>query len=85
MKFHSAKMAEVNQLIREIWQQTYQGHDIDYIEIKSDIENAAPEKAAGAAPSRARSYTYRVRTIRSTRHVVHRRVYPIQHRGRRRW
>ncbi|KAJ4462581.1 putative DNA repair protein RAD50 [Paratrimastix pyriformis] len=58
MRFHSTKMSEVNHLIREIWQQTYQGHDIDYIEIKSDMEKEP--KTAPTAKSRARSYTYRV-------------------------
>lgn len=58
MKFHSAKMAEVNQFVRDIWQETYQGHDIDYIEIRSDVENDA--KASTSTTTRRRSYSYRV-------------------------
>lgn len=51
MKFHSYKMSEVNRIIREIWTSTYQGADIDTIEIRADHEGAV----AGG-----RSYNYRV-------------------------
>lgn len=47
--FHGKKMAEINTLIKDYWQKTYQGADIEYIAIKSDSEGAA-----------ARSYNYRV-------------------------
>ena len=49
MTFHSAKMAEINKVVKELWQKTYRGQDIDYIQIVSDAEGAA-----------ARSYNYRV-------------------------
>jgi len=49
MRFHSMKMEEINKIIKELWQQTYRGHDIDYIEIRSDAEGAG-----------TRSYSYRV-------------------------
>ncbi|KAJ3157824.1 DNA repair protein rad50 [Geranomyces variabilis] len=39
MKFHSLKMEEINKIIRELWVNTYQGSDIDTIEIRSDNEN----------------------------------------------
>lgn len=51
MRFHSMKMEEINKIIKELWQQTYRGQDIDYIEIRSDAETT----------SSARSYAYRVR------------------------
>ncbi|KAL3689049.1 hypothetical protein R1sor_015358 [Riccia sorocarpa] len=38
MRFHSMKMEEINKIIKELWQQTYRGQDIDYIEIRSDSE-----------------------------------------------
>jgi DNA repair protein RAD50 len=38
MKFHSKKMEDINATIRELWQRTYQGHDIDSIEIQSEHE-----------------------------------------------
>lgn len=49
MRFHTIKMEEINRIIRELWQQTYRGQDIDYIYIHSDSE------AAGT-----RSYSYKV-------------------------
>lgn len=49
MRFHSMKMEEINKIIRELWQQTYRGQDIDYICIHSDSEGAG-----------TRSYSYKV-------------------------
>ncbi|KAG8369606.1 hypothetical protein BUALT_Bualt14G0031100 [Buddleja alternifolia] len=49
MRFHTMKMEEINKIIRELWQQTYRGQDIDYISIHSDAEGAG-----------TRSYSYRV-------------------------
>ena len=43
------KMEEINKIIRELWQQTYRGQDIDYIRIHSDSEGAG-----------TRSYSYKV-------------------------
>ncbi|GMJ01782.1 hypothetical protein like AT2G31970 [Hibiscus trionum] len=49
MRFHSMKMEEINKIIRELWQQTYRGQDIDYISIHSDSQGAG-----------TRSYSYKV-------------------------
>lgn len=49
MRFHTLKMEEINKIIRELWQQTYRGQDIDYIYIHSDSEGAG-----------TRSYSYKV-------------------------
>ncbi|KAK9159898.1 hypothetical protein Syun_006239 [Stephania yunnanensis] len=49
MRFHTMKMEEINKIIRELWQQTYRGQDIDYISIHSASEGAG-----------TRSYSYRV-------------------------
>ncbi|KAK7331449.1 hypothetical protein VNO77_25674 [Canavalia gladiata] len=49
MRFHTMKMEEINKIIRELWQQTYRGQDIDYISIHSDSEGAG-----------SRSYSYKV-------------------------
>ncbi|CAI5958710.1 unnamed protein product [Closterium sp. NIES-64] len=49
MRFHAMKMEEINKIIKELWQQTYRGQDIDYVEIRSDAEGAG-----------TRSYSYRV-------------------------
>jgi DNA repair protein RAD50 len=50
MRYHSEKMKEINKSILELWRSTYQGHDIDTIEIRSDAENTRGN----------RSYNYRV-------------------------
>lgn len=34
MKFHTDKMEEINKIIKELWQQTYQGQDIDLIQVQ---------------------------------------------------
>ncbi|KAL0484574.1 hypothetical protein AKO1_011577 [Acrasis kona] len=52
MKYHSIKMAEINAIIKELWQKTYRGQDIDTIEIRSDSE--------GSASAARKSYNYRV-------------------------
>ncbi|KMT14828.1 hypothetical protein BVRB_3g065520 isoform B [Beta vulgaris subsp. vulgaris] len=49
MRFHTMKMEEINKIIRELWQQTYRGQDIDYIYIHSDSEGVG-----------TRSYSYKV-------------------------
>uniref|UniRef100_A0A669EIK5 RAD50 double strand break repair protein n=1 Tax=Oreochromis niloticus TaxID=8128 RepID=A0A669EIK5_ORENI len=51
VKFHSMKMDEINQNIRDLWRSTYRGQDIEYIEIRSEVE----ERSEGR-----RSYNYRV-------------------------
>ena len=38
MAFHAAKMSDINKVVRELWQRTYRGQDIDYIQIRSDAE-----------------------------------------------
>lgn len=51
IRFHAAKMAEINKIIRELWQKTYKGNDIDTLEIRSNEEGAS---------SARRQYDYRV-------------------------
>ncbi|CAN3354249.1 DNA repair protein Rad50p [Diutina catenulata] len=50
MKYHSLKMEEINRILRELWQQTYKGSDIDTIAIKTDVHVTA----------KTRTYNYRV-------------------------
>jgi len=45
--YHATKMADINKLIKELWQKTYRNQDIDFIMIKSDADGQ-------------RSYNYRV-------------------------
>ncbi|EGG19489.1 DNA recombination/repair protein [Cavenderia fasciculata] len=41
MKYHTLKMEEINKTIRELWQSTYKGNDIDTIEIRSEEATGA--------------------------------------------
>ena len=50
MQYHSLKMGEINRILSELWQQTYQGTDVDTILIRSDNESQKGN----------RSYNYRV-------------------------
>mmetsp|Transcript_31459 Transcript_31459/g.102206 ORF Transcript_31459/g.102206 Transcript_31459/m.102206 type:complete len:301 (-) Transcript_31459:55-957(-) len=50
--YHSLKIEEINRIVRELWQITYMGEDIDSIEIVSG-EDAGSNRAA-------RSYNYHV-------------------------
>lgn len=54
MQYHSQKMEEVNRIIRDLWISTYQGQDIDTIEIRTEPESL----------SNIRSYNYRVVMIK---------------------
>ncbi|XP_034034944.1 DNA repair protein RAD50 [Thalassophryne amazonica] len=54
MKFHSMKMDEINKIIRDLWRTTYRGQDIEYVEIRSDVDE---NSSAGV---RRRTYNYRV-------------------------
>lgn len=49
MSFHASKMEEINKVVRELWQRTYRGQDIDSIQIRSDSEGTGRS-----------SYNYRV-------------------------
>lgn len=41
LRFHGQRMAEINRIIREIWQDTYQGADIDSIEIRTEKDGGS--------------------------------------------
>lgn len=51
LSFHATKMSDINKTIKELWQKTYRGVDIDYIQIKADTESTASSRS---------SYNYRV-------------------------
>ena len=59
MRFHTMKMEEINKIVRELWQQTYRGQDIDYISIHSDSEGGG-----------TRSYSYKVVNYFSVLHFL---------------
>lgn len=54
MKFHSMKMDEINKIVRDLWRNTYRGQDIEYVEIRSDLDEGS------SASNRRRVYNYRV-------------------------
>lgn len=47
----AGKMADINKIIKELWQKTYRGQDIDYIQLKADADQGV-----------ARNYNYRCMT-----------------------
>ncbi len=67
MHFHTVKMQEINNVLREYWRTTYKGHDIDEVYIKSDHVDEMLEASGDAAVSgqvagvsSRRNYNYRV-------------------------
>ena len=52
MRYHSMKMAEINKTLAHLWQTTYQGHDIDAVQLKHDDESKAS--------TTKRNYNYRL-------------------------
>lgn len=66
MKFHVDKMTEINRTIKELWNITYKGHDIDYIAIRSDAEDDEENFTvdnnlkSSRTPSGTKSFNYRV-------------------------
>jgi DNA repair exonuclease SbcCD ATPase subunit len=69
MRFHEMKMEEINKTVKEYWQNTYQGQDIDTIEIKADVESSTPNR---------RSHNYRLI-------MRHKSLAELDMRGRCRW
>lgn len=59
MEFHSLRMQEINQIIRELWTNTYKGNDIDTIEIKSESETL----------QKNRRYNYRIVMVKNGKEI----------------
>jgi len=45
MRYHEIKMEEINKIVKEIWQVTYKGDDIDTIQIKADLESTGNRRS----------------------------------------
>jgi DNA repair protein RAD50 len=60
MRYHQIKVAEINNIIRELWQSTYKGADIDNIEIASDFEEKEDGSSTSTSGKGSKSYNYRV-------------------------
>ncbi|XP_059608806.1 DNA repair protein RAD50 [Phlebotomus argentipes] len=58
IKYHSEKMVRINMLIKDLWMEIYRGHDIDFIQIKTD-------ESALTGSDRRRSYNYRVVQVKN--------------------
>ena len=61
MNYHLIKMNEINKTVKQLWRQVYRGSDIDYIEIRSEEEQATEE----AQMKSRRVYNYRVVLIKN--------------------
>lgn len=58
MKYHATKMNDINHILKELWENTYQGNDIDYVKIAMEAEE---EGSSTTASGRYRkNYNYRV-------------------------
>merc|ERR1712111_49043 len=69
--YHKERMEKINVIIRELWKSTYQGTDIDYIEIKTDdpegeTGSADFGAAAASAADKRRKVNYSVMMIKGT-------------------
>lgn len=53
LKYHEKKMKDINKVIKQLWQDTYSGDDIDYVQIRTDTDEKGLE-------SSRRAYNYRV-------------------------
>jgi DNA repair protein RAD50 len=58
MQFHSIKMEEVNRIASELWQNTYQGTDVDTIIIRSEKDSESSTNTS------IRTYNYRVAMVK---------------------
>jgi DNA repair protein RAD50 len=67
-RFHTLRIADINKIIKDMWQLIYRGEDIDMIEIVSGAEDSAGGNKAN------RSYNYRV--------VMRKGDVPLDMRGR---
>ena len=48
LAFHTTKMSDINQTIKELWQKTYRNQDIDYIQARATLHwscNSHPQAA----------------------------------------
>ncbi|KAF8822184.1 RecF/RecN/SMC N terminal domain-containing protein [Cardiosporidium cionae] len=61
MKYHSMKMEEINQSIKDLWQTIYTGQDIDSIAVRSDADNDVDFVSSYGQ----RSYNYRIVMIKN--------------------
>jgi len=44
MQYHTLKMNEINQIMKELWQTTYRGNDIDSIELRAELQESGKKR-----------------------------------------
>lgn len=71
-EFHKLKMKEINKIIKELWRTTYQGNDIEWVEIVTDAEEDS--KTVKSDDISRQAYNYRVVMMKNGR--------PLDMRGR---
>jgi DNA repair protein RAD50 len=57
MKYHSTKMSDINQSLKELWENTYRGNDIDYVKIVAENEDSTVTSPTTRAQ---KNFNYRV-------------------------
>ena len=57
LRYHQAKIKEINERITELWNQTYQGRDIERIEIESNIITHGSKKTFDYAVYMVKNHT----------------------------
>jgi DNA repair protein RAD50 len=53
MSYHAMKMEEINKIMKELWQSTYRGTDIETIKIKAEEQDQT-------SSSKVRKFKYQV-------------------------
>ena len=61
MRYHTVKMEEINTILKELWINTYQGNDIDFIAIRAQDEDGTMTLSA----ANKRSYHYKVVMVKN--------------------
>ena len=50
LAFHTTKMAEINTIVKELWQKTYRNQDIDYIQVRHPCVCVCVTRVKGHVP-----------------------------------
>lgn len=60
VSFHAMRMKEINESVKDLWESTYRGGDIDYIEILSSEDAEGAKGKINRDMESRKSYNYRV-------------------------
>lgn len=56
LQYHKQRMVTINEMVRDLWRTIYRGNDIDYIEIKTEMDSARGDR---------RTYNYRLVQVKN--------------------